>query len=180
MLRFFKVQIEPTDSQKRQAPLWIRETKPRMMITLLNLCKKLFKKFIWAKTGQRIFEAKTTAFTTSSGACAVLRYRSNPLQEKGTASELFLSCQPSSKRSDFKITLFTQFSTDFHAQQLKITVLRMCIRYQKLIFACLFVQQPCIFKEGSIFRTITALNLQICYFSECSAMGKRFYQVLAL
>ena len=116
MLRFFKVQIEPTDSQKWQAPLWIRETKPRMMITLLNLCKKLFKKFIWAKTGQRIFEAKTTAFTTSSGACAVLRYRSNPLQEKGTASELFLSCQPSSKRSDFKITLFTQFSTDFHAQ----------------------------------------------------------------
>ena len=53
MLRFFKVQIEPTDSQKRQAPLWIRETKPRMMITLLNLCKKLFKKFIWANTGQR-------------------------------------------------------------------------------------------------------------------------------
>ena len=115
-LDFFKVQIEPKDLQKRQAPLWIREKKTRMMRTLLNLCKKLFKKFIWAKTGQRIFEAKTTAFTTSSGACAVLRYRSNPLQEKGTASELFLSCQPSSKRSDFKITLFTQFSTDFHAQ----------------------------------------------------------------
>ena len=52
-LDFFKVQIEPKDLQKRQAPLWIREKKPRMMRTLLNLCKKLFKKFIWAKTGQR-------------------------------------------------------------------------------------------------------------------------------
>ena len=44
MLRYFKVKIEPIDSQKRQAPLWTRETKTIMMTTFQSC--KLSEKFV--------------------------------------------------------------------------------------------------------------------------------------
>ena len=47
MLRFFKVHIEPIVSQKRQAPLWIRESKPRMINNLRAVNPpKLLAKFV--------------------------------------------------------------------------------------------------------------------------------------
>ena len=119
----------------------------------------------------RICKAKTTACSTSSAACAGLRNRSKNLDRLVTrysrSADTVLP-NPRQKHSDFKITWFSQFCTDIHAQYLKRTVLLMSIRVQKLFFTCLFVQQHCFFKEGSIFRTITALNLKICYFSDCS------------